>query len=90
MRHLPLMARNFCLCWYRFERPERYLGCVAGCRQPSVYLEGKCGDEQRWTPIFVAEVVSRITQDYSLVIVDQWGLLHRRDEEGGLTFGLGC
>lgn len=47
----------------------------------SVYLEAKRGNEQRRTPIFDVEVVSRIPQDYSLVIWDQRGCFI--DEEGG-------
>jgi len=46
----------------------------------SIDLEAKRGDEQRRTPIFAAEVVSRIPQDYSLVIGDQRGCFI--DEEG--------
>ena len=47
----------------------------------SVYLEAKRGNEQRRTPIFDVEVVSRIPQDYSLVIWDQRGCFI--DEAGG-------
>jgi hypothetical protein len=47
----------------------------------SVGLEAKCGDEKWRTPIFAAEVVSCIPQDYSLVIEDQRGCFI--EEEGG-------
>lgn len=44
----------------------------------SIDLEAKRGDEQRRTPIFAAEVVSRIPQDYSL----RFGVLRRRVGNG--------
>lgn len=47
----------------------------------SVHSEAKRGDEQRRTPIFAAEVVSRIAEDYSLVIENQRSCFI--DEEGG-------
>ena len=61
-------------------RVTRALTC--GMWVALVDLERKLRDEQWWTPIFVPEVVARVPQDYSLVIVDQRGGSFIDEEEG--------